>query len=327
MIDVLGFEELVNNNRLDKISARMRSLFQFIKRIDYSITVTYADGRTKSERVHFVPNHYEFSDTIVLWTEEEDSLNPFKVGMFFDCLSAIVLYGLIYGLPLRIGAAFGECFIDEKSHLLLGRAINDAHMVEEAQNWMGGALHKSCIQPDITAADLGIIDTQNYDVKIPMKAKSREKLGELIYALHWFSSDSIGRTIDNIGAHSHARNKLLTRVLQHYRLKKLDPNLYDTFYGSSSDVKIQRISKKIDWIKTIFEDVNCEPFLDLLIMLLTTNVDTHRGLGVPECYTYFRNEVIPYVLEVYKDRFPEHKQYYDNASKFFDFYKQIYPVA
>jgi len=199
--------------------------------------------------------------------------------------------------------------------------------VEEAQNWMGGALHKSCIQPDITAADLGIIDTQNYDVKIPMKAKSREKLGELIYALHWFSSDSIGRTIDNIGAHSHARNKLLTRVLQHYRLKKLDPNLYDTFYGSSSDVKIQRISKKIDWIKTIFEDVNCEPFLDLLIMLLTTNVDTHRGLGVPECYTYFRNEVIPYVLEVYKDRFPEHKQYYDNASKFFDFYKQIYPVA
>jgi hypothetical protein len=47
-------------------------------------------------------------------------------------------------MPLRAGIAFGPCVIDPSRELYIGQPIVDAYDVEQAQEWVGAALHTSC---------------------------------------------------------------------------------------------------------------------------------------------------------------------------------------
>ncbi len=56
-------------------------------------------------------------------------------------MARLICKAFLSGIPLRAGISFGECYIDRDRNILVGQAIADAHAVEAAQEWIGGAIH------------------------------------------------------------------------------------------------------------------------------------------------------------------------------------------
>ncbi len=54
------------------------------------------------------------------------------------------MWSILEGLPIRMGIAFGDCLIDKPRGRYLGLPIVNAHRVEIAQDWIGGAFDRSC---------------------------------------------------------------------------------------------------------------------------------------------------------------------------------------
>jgi hypothetical protein len=95
---------------------------------------------------------FVFSDTLLFWTgpmyAEDNTYNRThnleRSFAFFRSLTLLTGIGLRHGFPLRIGIAFGSAYTDRQSQRFLGQAIIDAFDVENSQDWIGVACHRSC---------------------------------------------------------------------------------------------------------------------------------------------------------------------------------------
>lgn len=84
-------------------------------------------------------------------------------------------------MPIRIGIAYGECFIDNTRNVFLGDSIINAHLTEESQNWIGGACHKSCRNGPI----FNSLILKNFFVSYNVPLKLSSKTVPMNFGLTW----------------------------------------------------------------------------------------------------------------------------------------------
>lgn len=153
MMDILGFREMVSKKPLMKIVDAVDNLFTKIA--DVSIPWSLYSrgnpeisdvGEVRSGITQFGKAH--FSDTLVLWTCPIDKCDDVERRMeehtFILAITNIMFHSFFIGLPLRVGVAFGEVYIDEGNQTIVGQPVIDAYQVELSQEWVGGALHPNC---------------------------------------------------------------------------------------------------------------------------------------------------------------------------------------
>ncbi|MGH8626510.1 MAG: hypothetical protein ACREYC_14995 [Gammaproteobacteria bacterium] len=152
MSDILGFKQMVKDMQLMDVIRLVEYLIEELSpQIAYMTRIGRSPNNDRSlsrdHKVSFGKLH--FSDTVVLWTSaiNADDLEH-ETAMFFNLLRVVgdaIWRALINGVPLRAGLAFGESYVDEPKQIIAGQAVVDAYLTEQAQEWMGGAVHHSCL--------------------------------------------------------------------------------------------------------------------------------------------------------------------------------------
>ena len=136
LFDWLGFEERVRRTPLRSLVSDWQDL-----RLEIPNAGARSGGRGPIWRVGEVV----FSDTVLLWTRPE----PIDaVLVFFGVCAGIISRGLLNGWPIRGGIALGQCVIHRNTETFVGAPIVDAYTTEKAQEWIGAALHQSCVAHD-----------------------------------------------------------------------------------------------------------------------------------------------------------------------------------
>jgi hypothetical protein len=136
MFDIVGFQRLLNSLGLDGVLARVGELERHL-------------------RLHFrwEARFVMFSDTVLLYShplpaggnEIREWARQHHVDAFLRWCSLLQALSLIAELPMRGGVALGECALAPSRGRLVGQPIADAYLLSEAQDWIGVALHESCI--------------------------------------------------------------------------------------------------------------------------------------------------------------------------------------
>ncbi|WP_406678086.1 hypothetical protein [Moorella sp. ACPs] len=182
--DILGFKKYVQDNPLQDVVASFSKLLDKAKKLSEHErhTVSTQDGYKLSiDSIPFIV----FSDTILMWVEAEcDPDSWLNIPNFFDSLGALVAVSITCGLPLRVGIAYGECYINPSEGKYLGQPIVNAYLTEEAQDWIGGACHSSCLAGPYFEA---IQEKLCLVVPYIVPTKPEVRVGELQYALEWVS--------------------------------------------------------------------------------------------------------------------------------------------
>lgn len=81
------------------------------------------------------------SDSIYAWTDDTADAG---VSLVTAC-GWIVAEALRQGIPVRGGIARGDAIVDETSNAFLGQPLVDAYVTEQAQEWLGVAIHPSAV--------------------------------------------------------------------------------------------------------------------------------------------------------------------------------------
>jgi hypothetical protein len=79
-----------------------------------------------------------FSDTVLLYTLTDDEENYQRLLRIIAWMMFATMH--VPNLRLRVGVSHGEIHIDLDNELFLGQPIVDAYLLQEAQDWSGGAL-------------------------------------------------------------------------------------------------------------------------------------------------------------------------------------------
>lgn len=189
VLDILGFKNKLNTIGLNQISLYYRRLLE-------KLTLGCVQSETLSIRF--------FSDTILLFSEPIDRygvINDYLFVKAFDQMqntcAAIMSIAVNQDLPLRGGIAFGDTYIVASKNIYLGQPMIDAHLIEEAQEWIGVAFHESCFSeydhlptsddlPKMTGDNSlllkeGLCRVIRWDV--PVKPESN--IHKLLWALNW----------------------------------------------------------------------------------------------------------------------------------------------
>lgn len=187
MCDVLGFTALnkkVESGELglDELGQRYYALLEETDKNREYDRLTFTRDQPPEVTFCRVP-WAVFSDTILLWLDACDEENHWgAVNQFFSILAISVLASIHLEMPLRIGIAYGECYIDTRASIFLGPPIVNAYDTERSQNWVGGALHPSCtIAP-------GFEKLIQVGLAVPFQIPTHKVDGSvqpLIYALNW----------------------------------------------------------------------------------------------------------------------------------------------
>lgn len=161
MFDILGFRALLSVLGLSGLTARVKHL----------------EGDL---RMHFQweARSVMFSDTILLYsaplraTGDEGSVwaREGYVDAFLRWCAALQAMSLRAELPMRGGVALGECVLAPSRGRFLGQPIVDAYVLSERQDWIGVALHESCLPLRLRhePADAAV----TVQTKIPLKGVS-----------------------------------------------------------------------------------------------------------------------------------------------------------
>jgi len=96
----------------------------------------------------FPMKHAFFSDTFILWVEN-DSFHQPRFGGFYEWCIHIFIEAVKRGIPLRGAISRGRAIMDDDKKIYLGEPIVEAAKLESKQAWLGVALGLSCrmIQP------------------------------------------------------------------------------------------------------------------------------------------------------------------------------------
>lgn len=177
LCDVLGFRKFVRTEELGALAERYRALLART-RYETRLSITRLAAGTE-ETFSLGAESQVFSDTILVWSRaletgsDEDFANA---SVFLTAVSRLVASGIVAALPLRIGVAYGECFIDPEAHIYVGQPIVDAYVTEQRQDWIGAACHPTCLETPFGSELASLSD--NYQVlggmirgDIPVKKK------------------------------------------------------------------------------------------------------------------------------------------------------------
>jgi hypothetical protein len=96
----------------------------------------------------FPVKHAFFSDTFILWVENDSFMKP-RFGGFYEWCTHIFIEAIKRGIPLRGAISRGQAIMDDDKKIYLGEPIVEAAKLEHMQSWLGVTLGLSCrmIQP------------------------------------------------------------------------------------------------------------------------------------------------------------------------------------
>jgi hypothetical protein len=137
--DILGFKALLTRVPLEEIASRIALLLDGVS----SLNVRFVQASDRLRPGVFRPKSANFSDSLVLWSDilEDfaDNLRFATGRMFAQCLAELLGRAFVSGMPLRIGVAFGETYVDPERNIVIGQPLVEAFALEKAQEWIGGA--------------------------------------------------------------------------------------------------------------------------------------------------------------------------------------------
>ncbi len=144
--DILGFTNLVNKNTEDLgfISDCLGLIRRFA---ELALSEKTEIGEAASlEDLQSNPHVGVacFSDTFFFYTKTDTNLACVKL---LGTVAALIFLGLRNpGTRIRAGVAYGEVEIDSANSVYVGLPLIEAHNLERAQDWSGGALAPSAIE-------------------------------------------------------------------------------------------------------------------------------------------------------------------------------------
>ena len=132
--DILGFKNLIGNSTLEDIVNRVLQLddeiktptypfIRNIKSIEEADKYFFRKGDRNFEEIQDLEHTTKytlFSDTILIYNEGKKRENV--VGFFMDVIQ-MIKDSISLEIPLRIGIAYGESYIDEARNIFAGKAI------------------------------------------------------------------------------------------------------------------------------------------------------------------------------------------------------------
>jgi hypothetical protein len=179
LFDVLGFSARVRNTELQQLGRSYRDLLKLKRRAGNVPVIRMGEGEVEEWKS---PSAV-FSDTILFWADAE----PKSAKSFLTTCSELLAKSLNAKWPLRGGIAVGECILDRNARVFIGEPIVEAHRLEEAQNWIGAAVHPSCINH----SEVGALFTQGENVVQHTPPLKQGYSTQITYSIEWSS-----RTID-----------------------------------------------------------------------------------------------------------------------------------
>ena len=181
LFDILGFKDLVNNDKLEDVYKVFMSVSNLIN--DTRAMAGHLDALLES-KVDAVLN---YSDTFLIYTLDISSLDQKKIDHAFHELLAgcdsLFISANENKLPIRGAITVGDIIVS--NDIVIGKPIVQAYELEKQQEWIGcrisesalGSISKKAIDEHIKA--MAIIEYE-----IPCKSGKVEKM----FAYNWTES-------------------------------------------------------------------------------------------------------------------------------------------
>lgn len=174
VFDVLGFKDRMRTDGLQKVADGYRNLMRQIQ----PAAETPVIGVGGNER--WTTPLVVFSDTILMWSDDD----PESLDSFLSSCSFLIAYAFNIGWYLRGGVAFGDSIMNRASSEFLGQPIIDAHLLEESQDWIGGAFHNSCSTANSYKVFRTCDNVVNYPV--PLKPSAQMRANDVLpFVINW----------------------------------------------------------------------------------------------------------------------------------------------
>lgn len=159
--DILGISKLLNNGSYQKVydfylemvklcsDARIPIAIQnplYMKESLFSglddAMVNLADFDTPFHIIDYELHHAFFSDTFILWIEENGFFRHTLAGFLEKCC-IVFCKAIQKGIPLRGVISTGSAIMDKDQRIYLGKPLVEAAKAEPQQNWLGIGLGQS----------------------------------------------------------------------------------------------------------------------------------------------------------------------------------------
>jgi len=201
-LDILGFKDLIENNKLDDIEKLYDTLQ---KSVLYSFAISNPEHKLINKGKVDLPsiketnlNSLVISDSIIIWTDDDSQ------GSFFELILAVkyfMYFSMQSGFPLRGGISSGELVVKNGRHekspkfnsytTLLGLSLTRAYILESKSEWSGCIIDEKCVEHftnklksyDSNTANLEFFEEMDIirSYKVPMKSGPIKKY----YTINW----------------------------------------------------------------------------------------------------------------------------------------------
>ncbi|MCU1267841.1 MAG: hypothetical protein JWM21_4159 [Acidobacteria bacterium] len=144
LLDVLGFESLLQHLGLTGLHAKYASLVAYVKEQTGGVDIVPTPGGHVGVGWLVVGNAY-FSDTVLFWTKYSKMALP----SFTHLVAEAICFGLETELPFRGAIAVGEALFDSTSGMFLGQPLVEVARTEREQQWIGVSFGPSFSKPGL----------------------------------------------------------------------------------------------------------------------------------------------------------------------------------
>lgn len=148
LLDILGFSKMVKHRPLGDLVADVQRVLRLSDARDAQISWVPRAGQGARREDSLSIGRYHFSDTLFLWSDPVSESDPeleLRISQhFYSFLCDLVSFALFQGIPLRGAISFGATFVDANTGIVVGQPVIDAYRLEQAQEWIGVALHPTC---------------------------------------------------------------------------------------------------------------------------------------------------------------------------------------
>ncbi len=147
-MDVLGFRRLVETTTAEALGPRFAKILELVLE---NLNRPVLPDR---DLPRLVPDYstgnrpfclsYSFSDSIILISHDSSRSGCLALLLFVLRATQVLLAS---GFPARSASAFGDMFVDSARSVFLGTALTHAYDLQRNQDWVGGIVDDSLVQP------------------------------------------------------------------------------------------------------------------------------------------------------------------------------------
>jgi hypothetical protein len=184
-MDILGFKEMIENNKLERISelydTKLTPNIESLKKV-----------REINKGIINFPeiNVLHVSDSIILWIPE---ISEYTIFYLINSVRELMVNFLRRGVPLRGGISMGELSVKRHSdHVnVFGIALSQAYRIEKDQQWSGCTIDSQCIDY-MNSMEESLLEVA-LEQKLIAKYKVPKKHGKVEdhFVINWSSDASL----------------------------------------------------------------------------------------------------------------------------------------